>query len=49
MGGYIGSVSGQRLGKNVPVATVKHAAGENGIVVHAVRTEELKKENLGNQ
>jgi hypothetical protein len=46
MDGYIRPVSGQRLSKHVPVATVTHAAERRG-VVYAVRAEELKRNELG--
>jgi hypothetical protein len=36
----ISTVSGQRLGKHVPAATVTRAKGERG-VVNAIRAEEL--------
>jgi hypothetical protein len=42
MGGYIRPVSGQQLGKHVPMATTMHATWEQG-VVYAVRAEELKE------
>jgi hypothetical protein len=45
MGGYIRPVSGQRLGKHVPVATVTHAEGKRGIV-YAVHAEEVKRSEL---
>jgi hypothetical protein len=42
MGDYIRPVSGQRLGKHVPMATSTHATWELG-VVYAVHAEELKE------
>jgi hypothetical protein len=47
MNRYIRPVSGQRLGRHVPAATVTHAKGEKRGVAYAVRSKELKKKGIG--
>jgi hypothetical protein len=46
-GDYIRPVSGQRLGKHVPAATVKHAKGETGCCLRGPRRDVIK--NWGNR
>jgi hypothetical protein len=47
-GDYIRTVSGQRLGKHVPAATVSHATGETGCRLRGPRGGFKKKQNWAN-
>jgi hypothetical protein len=46
MRGYIGLVSGQRLGKHVPAVRVKHATGEMGCYLRGPR-QGVKEKRTG--
>jgi hypothetical protein len=43
MGGYIRPVSGQRLGKHIPEATVTHSTGKTGCYLRGPRRGVIKK------
>jgi hypothetical protein len=43
LGGYSRAVSGQRVGKHIPAATITHATGETGCCLRGPRRGMIKK------